>query len=183
MRVDVELLHGIERGDSPPTLRFYRFKEPTVSYGRLQKLTDITPRVPAGWKVVQRPTGGGVVFHDGDFCLSLCWPAGERSMPRRPQEQYRWIHSIILESLSSNLPVQMATCARVPFPEEPFSSRTCFKNPVGYDLMWNGKKIVGGALRCTREATLYQGSVQITVSPAQESHLLITSQTRLYWGS
>ena len=54
----------------------------------------------------------------------------------------------------------MAACRDVAAPEEPFSVRTCFANPVGFDLLKDGKKIVGGALRCTRRATLYQGSLQ-----------------------
>ena len=180
MRWDVELLNGVERGTLPPSLRFFRFLEPTVSFGRLQKLKDVRSLVPRGWSTVQRPTGGGVVFHDGDVCLSLCWPVGQNPLPTRPQEQYRWVHSAILEALRPTISLRMAECCDAPQPEEPFHVRACFHNPVGYDLLWNQKKIVGGALRCTRQATLYQGSLQMTISSSQQSRLLIAFQTRLH---
>src|SRR5438105_1859795 len=110
MRVDADLLNDVERGTCSPTFRLFSFKEPTVSYGRLQKLSDISPCVPAGWDVVQRPTGGGIVFHDGDLCVSLTWPDGRPPLPQRPQEQYRWIHAIILEVLSQENDLRMAGC-------------------------------------------------------------------------
>jgi lipoate-protein ligase A len=177
MRVDVDLLNGVERGALPPTLRFFRFKEPTVSYGRLQKLADIVPLVPTGWEAVQRPTGGGIVFHNGDLCLSLAWRDGGSPLPRRPREQYRWIHAVILEVLMEVKGLRMAGCGDVSPPHEPFGKRACFKNPVGYDLMHEQKKIVGGALCCTRQTTLYQGSIQLALTPAQEAHLLSVFQS------
>jgi lipoate-protein ligase A len=178
MRYDAELLAGVERGDLPPTFRFFRFKEPTVSFGRLQKRRDIQPLVPKGWPVIQRPTGGGIVFHENDFCLSLCWPNGLGPLPKRPQDQYRWIHAIILDVLTED-GLHMAACCDVAKPEEPFLTRACFTNPVGYDLLKNKEKKVGGALRCTRRATLYQGAIHLPITPAQEERLQETLLTHL----
>jgi lipoate-protein ligase A len=179
MRVDVDLLNGIERRDGPPTLRFFRFKEPTVSYGRLQKLVDIAALVPAGWDIAQRPTGGGVVFHNTDLCLSLSWTEAHGPLPKRRQEQYRWIHAVILEALSAGSGLRMAACSDVSNPAEPFSKRTCFKNPVGYDLVREEQKMVGGALWCTRRSTLYQGSIQLPLSKQLESQLFAAFERAL----
>src|SRR5690242_8030436 len=98
MRYDINLLNDVAQRVTPPTIRFFRFKEPTVSFGRLQTLNHVLPLVPADWTVVQRPTGGGIVFHENDLCLSLTWPRGQTLVPSRPQDQYRWIHSIILKA-------------------------------------------------------------------------------------
>ena len=179
MRLDAECLKGVEQEQVPATLRFFRFKEPTLSYGRLQKLVDVLPLLPDGWAPVQRPTGGGIVRHDGDLCFSLCWKEGQAPLPKKPQEQYRWIHSIVLEALSGNVAARMASCCDVAEPKEPFSIRTCFQNPVGFDLLQDQKKIVGGALRCTRRATLYQGSLQAAVTPAFEERLTMAFLDRL----
>jgi lipoyl(octanoyl) transferase len=164
MRYDLALLRNVEQGTEPPTLRFFRFQEPTVTYGRLQKRKDIAPLAPAGWPVVQRPTGGGVVFHEEDQCLSLCWPRGQAPLPARPQDQYRWIHGAIREALGPEL--RMAACCDALPAEESFAIRACFKNPVGYDLMKGDQKIVGGALCCQKKAILYQGSIQRELSTA-----------------
>ena len=180
MRYDVHLLEGVEQGHEPPTLRFFRFNEPTVSFGRLQKHKDIDSLVPHGWSLVQRPTGGGIVFHDNDYCLSLCWPAGSSLMPKRPQDQYRWIHSVIQEALKEEASLRMAACCDAPQAAEPFSTRSCFTNPVGYDLLRDEKKIVGGALRCTRRGTLYQGSIQCAdLSSSAEDCLAAEFKRRL----
>jgi|GEM_PF-5186635 len=37
----------------------------------------------------------------------------------------------------------------------------CFNKPVCHDVMLNGKKVVGGALRVMKNAILYQGTIQI----------------------
>ncbi len=169
MRYDAALLHSVEQGTEPPTLRFFRFKEPTVSYGRLQKREPLLPFVPAGWALVQRPTGGGLVFHESDLCLSLAWPRGQAPLPVKPQDQYRWIHSIILEALGTD--VRMAACCDVEMPQEPFEVRQCFTQPVGYDILKEREKIVGGALCCRRGATLYQGSIRNISTPGLEEHL------------
>jgi len=179
MRLDAECLKGVEQGHLLATLRFFRFNEPTLSYGRLQKYDDIAPLIPHGWASIQRPTGGGVVFHNGDLCFSLCWEDGQTPLPKKPQDQYRWIHSVVLESLTAEFPARMASCCDVGTSQEPFAVRTCFQNPVGYDLLRDQKKILGGALRCTRRATLYQGSLQMGVSPALEECLAITFKDRL----
>ena len=158
MRYDAELLKGVEQRILPPTLRFFRFKSPTVSFGRLQKFDVVAALAPRGWDIVQRPTGGGIVLHDQDFCLSLCWPKGQAPLPAKPQVQYRWIHSVILEALGPSLRMQACgDCSPTP---SPFEIRNCFTSPVGYDVMEGDDKVVGGALSCHKNAILYQGSIR-----------------------
>jgi len=169
---DAETLISVENGEKPPTLRFFRFREPTMSYGRLQKHEDVEPLRPEGWAIVQRPTGGGVVFHREDLCFSLCWKPSDAPLPDRPQDQYRWIHSVVLGALKDDVRLHMAACCDVSKSDDPFAVRTCFQNPVGYDLLENSKKILGGALRCTRRATLYQGSLQMIDFPGLDVRLM-----------
>jgi len=172
MRIDRLTLEAVEDARLPPTLRFFRFQKPTLSYGRLQKWNDVAPRMAAGWEAVQRPTGGGLVFHENDFCFSLAWGKGQKPIPERPQDQYRWIHARAFEVLTPQEMLRMAACNDVSKAEEPFSVRSCFTNPVGFDLLRGAEKILGGALRCTRSGTLYQGSIQHRpISPVLENRL------------
>jgi len=181
MREDLERLRGVERGEQSAACRFFRFNQPTLSYGRLQKRALIEPRLPPGWNVVQRPTGGGIVFHNADLCLSLVWRRRQAPLPNSPKEVYRWIHQVIKEGLGNHL--TMAGCAEICHVNPPSPVRDCFKEPVGYDLLSGNDKVVGGALYCTRQAMLYQGSLQCPVTPALEESLKNAFRTRLSMGS
>lgn len=164
MAFDRETLAAIESGDTPPTLRFFRFSKPTLTYGRLQTLPSLSSLVPPNWPAVQRPTGGGIVFHENDLCLSLCWPKGMAGIPTKPSDQYRWIHERILNALRSSANLRMAACCDTPTPQTAptsFQLRQCFNDPVGYDLLEGSEKRVGGALLHHRGAVLYQGSIQM----------------------
>jgi lipoate-protein ligase A len=44
----------------------------------------------------------------------------------------------------------------------------CFQEPVCNDVMMAGRKVIGGALRLTREAVLYQGSIQLDGTAGSE---------------
>jgi lipoyl(octanoyl) transferase len=160
MDADRQTLSAVAEGRQPPTLRFFRWSEPTVSYGRLQPLETVRTLAPAGWPLVQRPTGGGIVFHDQDLCLSLAWPEGLAPLPRRPKEIYDWIHGVILQALQPLLDLRMAACCDLPESQTPFARRECFREPVGSDLLLKNQKIVGGALLHQKNGWLYQGSIQ-----------------------
>ncbi len=43
-----------------PTLRLYNWQVPTISLGRLQKITDVNKIAP----IIRRPTGGRAIYHD-----------------------------------------------------------------------------------------------------------------------
>lgn len=169
MRYDAGLLESIEAGHESAAVRLFRFKDPTVSYGRLQKPADIAALIPAGWAVVRRPTGGGVVFHDGDLCVSLIWARGQRPLPAKPQEVYQWIHEVIRQALDER--IHMASCADACRQDEPYAIRQCFTNPVGYDLLNGTEKVAGGALLCRKNSFLYQGSIQNIPAPGLSDRL------------
>ena len=167
MDFDRETFRQVEQGLQPPTLRFFLFKEPTVTFGRLQKLESLRTKIPQGWPAVQRPTGGGLVLHQNDLCLSLCWAHGQSPMPMHVQDQYRWIHSVIQAALKDVLPLEMAACGDCAEPTQAFEDRECFVQPVGYDLINGKKKRVGGALYHSKQASLYQGSIQWPAVPLE----------------
>ncbi len=80
MAFDLRTLDAVQNGVQAPTLRFFRWSEPTVSYGKHQSVEPILSQIPADWAVVQRPTGGGL-----DVLAGLCTafpPASARSISR-----------------------------------------------------------------------------------------------------
>jgi len=79
MAVDEALLDLHIQGKTPPTLRFYGWTPPAVSFGYAQKVSDATiERIKkAGLDVVRRPTGGRAVLHEGE--LTYCFIAASKS--------------------------------------------------------------------------------------------------------
>jgi lipoate-protein ligase A len=166
MAYDLQTLNRLASEGGDPILRFFRWNAPGASYGKHQSPEALSSQIPIGYPSVRRPTGGGLVLHGEDLCLSLCWRSGQPPIPPRVRDQYPWIHRIILETLSAVTPAKagaqsivLAECRDCSLPAA-FDTRSCFREPVVYDLLLDGQKIAGGALCRQRDVFLYQGSIQ-----------------------
>ncbi len=159
-----------------PTLRFFGWSEPTVTYGYLLDPASVkswAAKYPSA-PLVQRPTGGGAVYHaETDLSLSLVWPRASNLFSDRPRDCYAEIHATLkpaLESLTGGAfslkRPSDAKNACAAASDNRFSA--CFQEPVCNDVMAGDKKIVGGALRVAKTALLYQGSIQLPVRAPRE---------------
>ena len=151
MAVDEVLLLSIQK----PTLRFYGWKVPAVSFGYFGHVAD-AKHFAAGREIVRRWTGGGIVSHGKDLTYSLVIPASCEAFARGSRVLYESIHA----ALSSSLNQQGFASALTPA-ESQKVSEACFANPVTSDVMLGGVKIAGAAHRRTKRGLLHQGSVQI----------------------
>ncbi len=139
-----------------PALRFYRWSQPAVSFGRTQ---GIDPQVEhsilqKGIMVVGRPSGGGIVEHGKDLCFSLFWNKETTTIPWKVTDSYLAIHEWIWEALQElGIPAEMVN-------KKDQDSGWCFQSAVCHDLTLAGKKIVGGAQWRERNRALHQGSIQ-----------------------
>ena len=170
MAIDAAALEEMRTGISDtPLLRFFQWSKPTITYGYLldpEKVKQWSRSMDHSlWTIdcVKRPTGGGAVLHTpSDLSLSLLWPRASRMFSDTPRLCYEQIHTIIVDTLNKFLKKNMTLKQKDTAPScatnERFSA--CFQAPVCNDVMEGGKKIVGGALRITREAILYQGTIQ-----------------------
>ncbi|MBI5210381.1 MAG: lipoate--protein ligase family protein [Elusimicrobia bacterium] len=138
-------------------LRFYEWAGPAVTFGLAQPyalaLAAASARGMASVPIVRRPTGGGVVFHDGDLTFSVVFP-WERLSPA--PAVYERMHGAIGEALASRgVETRLA-------PSSPAAAvDVCFTVPSPFDLLtaWD-EKLLGGALRRRRGRGLYQGSLR-----------------------
>src|SRR6266576_7340028 len=74
MAIDESILTHHLKGEAPPTLRVFRWSQPSISLGRFQSvereiLIDICEQ--QGIAVVRRPTGGRAVYHRDEFTYSI----------------------------------------------------------------------------------------------------------------
>jgi lipoate-protein ligase A len=151
-----EALAGVTEA---PVLRAYRWAEPAVTFGYSQRLQNVQ-NLANGRPVMRRWTGGGTVFHGEELTLGLAIPASEEFTCLSSAQIYQAIHEALLPAIRQILPdaklVSLEDCRCGP---------VCFESPVAYDIIAGSRKILGGALRRSRQGILYQGSLHASVPP------------------
>jgi len=151
-----EALAGVTEA---PVLRAYRWVEPAVTFGYSQRLQNVQ-NLANGRPVMRRWTGGGTVFHGEELTLGLAIPASGAFTCLSSTQIYQAIHEALLPAIRQILPnaklVALEDCRCGP---------VCFESPVAYDIIAGSRKILGGALRRSRQGILYQGSLHASVPP------------------
>jgi lipoate-protein ligase A len=145
-----------------PTIRFYRWGSPALSFGYFGKFSDVAIYA-AERDLVRRWTGGGIVFHGDDLTYSIVIPASDPAFSESATLIYEKVHRALAEALCGigrrTELVGSARCADwTPQPGVP--THNCFANPVRADVMMDGQKIAGAAQRRTQRGLLQQGSIQ-----------------------
>ena len=142
-----------------PILRTYRWAEPAVTFGYSQRLQNVQ-NLANGRPVMRRWTGGGTVFHGGELTLGLSIPASGAFTCLSSAQIYQAIHEALLPAVREILPE-----AKLVALEDCRCGPVCFESPVAYDIVAGSRKILGGALRRSRQGALYQGSLHAAVPP------------------
>ena len=146
-----------------PSIRFFNWDaRPQATFGYVQKLEQAEAELAQLniSRYTRRITGGGLVLHQNDLTFALVFDLKERI---QPSIIYTALHTAIQAELS-----KAGFLASVYTGESDYNPQTaggqvqnCFTNPVADDLMQDGKKVLGGALRRFDKRVLYQGSLQI----------------------
>ena len=156
---------GLLESASIPTIRFYRWRSPALSFGYFGKFTDVAIYA-AERDLVRRWTGGGIVFHGEDLTYSIVIPASDRAFDESSIAMYEKIHRALCQALIAighdAEMVGSARCAdsRKLSGQRNVATNSCFTNPVPADVMIDNRKIAGAAQRRTRRGLLQQGSIQ-----------------------
>ena len=141
-----------------PSLRFYRWRQPSLSFGYFGRYADVADQ-QATREIVRRWTGGGVVLHGTDLTYSVILPARDDTKLPPSREIYAAIHDAVRQALTSHVAASLAQR------DAPKLSEACFANPVAADVMVGERKIAGAAQRRTRAGLLQQGSIQYDKLP------------------
>src|SRR5947209_17687107 len=153
------------RGDVLPTLRVFRWKQPSISLGRFQSIEreiDTERCQQLGVALVRRPTGGRAVYHRDEFTYSIV--IGKRyGVPSGVVAAYAYLAQGLLAALQ-NLGVS-AVLSDEHVSKHP--SAACFASSTQADLTSNGFKLVGSAQVWKDDALLQQGSLPLTDRSAE----------------
>lgn len=158
---DRSLFRDVKEGSRGPVVRLFSWRRTTVSYGRTQGIDNATVEQARlrSWDLVQRPTGGGKVIHENDICFSILWMRQDRAIPWKVLDSYRVIHGWIGRCLEElDFPIEKAAM-------KSGDGRWCFQSPACFDILSDGKKIVGGAQWRDGNAAIHQGSIQVSIPP------------------
>ncbi|NJO78416.1 MAG: lipoate--protein ligase family protein [Cyanobacteria bacterium RM1_2_2] len=162
MAIDAWLLEQHRLGQHPPTLRFYGWSPVAISLGYHQR------HYPDFWQqltwqgepidLVQRPTGGRAVLHQGDLTYAVITSgiSGTR------MHAYQSICEFLIEgwrSLGVDLHYGEAGRGYIHNPN-------CFGTATGSDLVTSeGVKLIGSAQLRRGQAILQHGSIRLTTDP------------------
>src|SRR3989338_2358818 len=165
MALDVAIASAVEKGASPPTLRLYGWKSPTLSIGYSQR-TD--KKIDTGYcrknkiDIVLRPTGGRAVLHDKEVTYSLISPKNNPLFPDNISGTYRVISETLLNGLSFlEIDAILSPKSQIPNPKSQIPNPSCFATTSQYEITVDGKKLIGSAQRRFKNSFLQHGSIPL----------------------
>lgn len=161
MAVDESLAESVAAGDSPPTLRFYRWQPAAVSLGRHQSVADVDPDKIArqGYDLVRRTTGGRAILHTDELTYSVTAPLAEPRMAGGVMDAYLLISNGLLTGLQAlGLAAEKAAGDVRAGPDV---SAACFEVPSAYEITAGGRKLMGSAQSRRKGYVLQHGSLPL----------------------
>src|SRR5260221_11440477 len=170
MAIDESVLAHHLQGEMPPTLRVFRWSQPSISLGRFQSVErEILSKVcqQQGVALVRRPTGGRAVYHRDEFTYSIVI-SKRYGVPPGVVAAYAHLARGLLTALA-NLGVQ-AELSDERVSKHP--SAACFASSTQADLTSGGFKLVGSAQVWKDDALLQQGSLPLDDRSAEFFNML-----------
>ncbi|HXY62192.1 MAG TPA: lipoate--protein ligase family protein [Nitrospirota bacterium] len=178
MAVDEELLARAQAGEAMSVLRFYGWRPPAVSIGRFQKIENAVNADACkrrGFDIVRRITGGRAVLHQHELTYSIVSRTDNPLFPPDVLGTYMIIAAGLLGGLR-NLGINAEMVSRsdrhAALVKKGTKDPSCFASPSWYEILVNGKKIVGSAQRRVTGAFLQHGSVLIGYDPWLEAEVI-----------
>jgi len=147
MAADQVLLENYVRGDHP-VFRIYDWECPTLSLGRNEKLDkyiDLESCKKLGIPVIRRTTGGKAVLHGGDLTYSLVGGVLDQNFRGGVLDNYRYLAQgfyAFFKKLGLKPELQEESPQK-----EKSNTHVCFAEPSAYEILVEGKKIIGSAQR------------------------------------
>jgi lipoyl(octanoyl) transferase len=162
MSVDAAVLENPSR-IRVPTVRMYRWKPACLSLGIHQRdsRVDYSACRRDGVDVVRRPTGGRAVLHSDEVTYSVVFPAESETGGLPKQELYRNVSEAIVRGLSRlGLPVSYEKrSGRPPSPRDAAAVMSCFSSAARWEILLDGRKLVGSAQKLSPSGVLQHGSI------------------------
>jgi len=174
MAIDEAILTLRLRGQSPPTLRLYRWNPPALSLGRLQRGHgfDLDACRRRGFDVVQRPSGGKAVLHLGDLTYAVIAGVAD-GIPAMARTAY----TLICQGLLAAFRLMEIEAALGAEARPSARSDLCFLHAGAGAIVLGNRKFVGSAQAWRGSSMLQHGA--ILLEPQIEALLDVQSAAGL----
>ena len=161
MALDEAIARGVADGTSPPTLRFFAWQPACLSLGQAQPAADVDFAAcrALGVDVVRRPTGGRAILHTDELTYSVTARDGEPRLRGGIVESYRRLSEGLLAGLV-RLGLPVAQVER-PDTHDRHDGPVCFEVPSNYEIVFDGRKLVGSAQMRKNGVVLQHGSLPL----------------------
>ncbi len=161
MAIDQAIATACAAGESPATLRFYRWQPPTISLGRHQALAEINVAAvdALGYGIVRRSTGGRAILHTDELTYSVAAAADEPRVKGGVMDAYLRLSNALVTGLR-NLGVE-ADKASGNTRVGADVSAACFEVPSAYEITAGGRKLLGSAQSRRAKYVLQHGSLPL----------------------
>jgi len=170
MAIDEAVLLRHLEGHAPPTLRVFRWTQPSISLGRFQQVEReiyLERCEHEGIALVRRPTGGRAVYHRDEFTYSFV-SSRAYGIPAGIVAAYAYLAQGLIAALAQ-LGVH-AELSEGRVSKQP--SAACFASSTQADLTSGGFKLIGSAQVWKEHALLQQGSLPLDDRAAEFYALL-----------
>jgi len=157
MARDTAILRSLEDGSGTPTLRLYGWDVPTISIGYLQ---SAEPFMGLGLPVVRRTTGGRAVVHSSEVTYSVTGLIADPLFSGGVMAAYSVISGCIMAALAD---AGVSACFSRSSSAPGARSEACFYSPSRYEVLIDGRKLVGSAQRRLRRAFIQHGSILMSI--------------------
>lgn len=163
MAIDEAIAISVRDKRVPPTLRFYGWKEISISIGAFQKILSLN--VPYchlnNIPIVRRPTGGRAILHGDELTYSFSSP-NEGLFSANLLGTYKVLSDAFFNAFKSiGLNVQRKLSR--PSGRDLTKSPLCFNSLSFGEIVIDGKKIIGSAQRRWEDGFLQQGSIPLSI--------------------
>lgn len=184
MAIDEMLLvnsHHLLETEYQAILRLYGWVKPTLSLGYFQLpsfdidfLRRNRPNKDFLFDIIRRLTGGGIVLHDIEITYSFIILEDNLLIPEKITESYKVICQGIIEGLDK-LGVKgefFDIKDESDSGHYPTKADFCFAKHSKYDVLVDGKKLVGSAQRRKKGIILQHGSIILDIDQQTNLYLL-----------
>jgi lipoate-protein ligase A len=162
MAVDEAILDAVALNRSLPCLRLYAWEPPCLSIGYAQPISDIDfgRLVEQGWEWVRRPTGGRAILHTDELTYSVIAPVSEPRVSGSVLESYLRLSKPLLSALIS-LDIPAKAQPIKPSMNNHDVAAVCFEVPSNYEIVVDGKKLIGSAQARRKNVVLQHGTLPL----------------------